>query len=133
MTVSITKFDRDNLDPVLDDVMKELRKVGEKYGLDFGRKGCRYTAGDFRMTITAKVVNRDMEAGVLTKAEQDYNRNRVIEGLPELGFTYYSNGIELTVVGWNSRARKYPVSLKGSDGKGYKASVFTVRGHMTGE
>lgn len=125
MSVTINKFDKENLDPVLDDVMRELRKVGEKYGLDFGRKSCRYGSGDFRMTITAKV--RDRAEGVKTKEERDYDLNRHRHGLPDRGYEYFSNGITMTVVGWNSRARKYPIVLKGSDGKGYKTSVMSLQ------
>ena len=123
--MTINKIDRDNLDPILDDVMAELTKVGEKYGLDFGRKGCRYTDGDFRMTITAQV--RDRVEGVLTKEEMNYNFHREGHGLPVLGTTYFSKGITMTIVGWNTRARKYPVVLRGSDGKSYKASPASVR------
>ena len=125
MSVKINSFGRGNVKTVTREMMDALQVVGDKYGLDFGRKGCRFSDGDFRMTVTAKVCDR--AEGVLTKAERDYNFHKDGENLPELGTTYFSNGIEQTIVGWNTRARKYPVSLKGSDGKSYKASPVSVR------
>lgn len=128
--MTIKKLDKTNIDPILDEVMRELDKIGKKHGLDFGRKCARYTEGDFRMTITAKVLNR--EEGVLTNEELNYNHKKVTEGLPELGFSYFEKGITLTVVGWNPRARKYPIILSGSDGKGYKCSTGVLRSRALG-
>lgn len=127
----ITQFTKENLDPVIDDMMTELRKVGEKWGVEFSRKTCRYGSGDFRMTVEAKV--RDRQEGVTTKPERDYDFNATLMNLPNRGYSYFSNGITLTVVGWNSRARKYPVTLKGSDGKGYKCSVESLRARFADE
>jgi hypothetical protein len=121
----LNRFDRDNLNPVRDDMMSELAKVGEKFGIDFSAKGIRYTEGDFRVTIVAKI--REKADGVLTKEERAYNIHRGMFNLPELGTSFRgSNGLTMTVVGWNTRARKYPVNLKGSDGKSYKNSAEMV-------
>lgn len=128
MSNKIQKFSKDNLDPVLDDVMNELRKVGEKYGLHFDRKTCRYGAAEFRMTVTAEVL--DKLDGCLTDEESNYDWNARVQNLPERGFQYYNQGITMTVVGWNKRARKYPIILKGSDGKSYKSSVMNLKGRV---
>ena len=123
----IKEFTRSNLDPIANDVMEALEKVERKWGVKFGRKGIRYSDGDFRMTLTSTVVERG--EGVLTASEASYKLNASIHGLPELGTTYTSrrSGVEMTIIGWNTRARKYPVMLVGSNGKKYKEAASTVK------
>ena len=121
----INSFDRDNVGHIGSEMIEALNKVGAKYGVGFSKKSIRYGTADFRVTVNAVIMNR--EEGVLTKAEQAYNMNREENSLPELGTEYFSKGITMTIVGWNTRARKYPVNLKGSDGRSYKNSAYGVR------
>ena len=121
----INSFDRDNVGQIGSEMIEALNKVGAKYGVGFSKKSIRYGTADFRVTVNAVVMNR--EEGVLTKEEQAYNIHRELEDLPELGTEYFSKGITMTIIGWNTRARKYPVNLRGSDGRTYKNSAFGVK------
>ncbi len=130
--MTISKFNSSNINQVSDEMMIALKEVGDKFGVKFGRKGIRYSEGDFRVTITVKVSNP--EEGVLTKEESQYNYEQLLtrhntNPLPELGSSFISgsSGKKLTIVGWNTRARKYPIMLKDENGKGYKDSASHIR------
>lgn len=124
----ITQFTKDNVSTVMNDLMTELHGLEVKYGIKFKRGSCTYTPGSFRVSLTSDIGVENRAEGVLTATESAYNRNRVIYGLPELGFKYDgNNGITMTVVGWNTKARKYPISLKGSDGRTYKTSADVLK------
>jgi hypothetical protein len=132
MSKTVTQFDRQNVKTITQEMMNELNKMGEKYGVSFGRKSCRFGQADFRITVTAQINSENRDDGVLTKEELAYNVHRITEDLPELGTEYYSNGLTMTIIGWNTRARKYPVNLMGSDGRKYKNSVYGVKSALNG-
>ena len=123
----ITQFDKINIDTISREMMDALQRVGARYGVKFDRKSIRYTKGDFRVTVQCEV--EEKAEGVLTKEEQNYNyHGKLLKGLPELGTKFRGeDGLEYTIVGWNTRARKYPVMLVDQRGKGVKCGTGYIK------
>lgn len=128
--MTITKFDSQSVDITSNVMMEALEKAGTELGVTFNRKTIRYGEADFRVTIVATVNESNRSAGALTKEEKAYNHHCHLKNLPDLGSSYLSsNGLRMTVVGFNTRARKYPIMLKDERGRGRKCSVDNLK-HM---
>ena len=109
---------------------KEAVKQLEKdFNVDINIGNIRYDAVEFSGKMTVKKTTKDAVAYAEDKIKSNFERLAPSYGVNPnwYGKTYISQGKTMKVVGINTRARKYPIMLKGSDGKSYKSSPSILR------
>lgn len=105
--------------PDLQKIRVELNKVLAKYGadvnLEFTLGNINFTSGDFRVKLEGKVKGAETrDDKVLDRMISQHNLSR-------------NSRCGATLVGYNSRAHRYPFLYKESSGKTYKAALSSVR------
>ena len=121
-------FTKDELANFRTDFNKATKDLEKKYNVKLSLGAIRYTESNFGVKLTANRV------GTEEQTERDeYIRLCGFYGLPEdmFGVEIPHNNITLKISGINRRARKNPVNLIGSDGKGYKCGINFVKALIT--
>jgi len=129
----ITTFDRSACREVGTRIDEALAALAADLGIQITRKGGTFTAGNFTLKIECAVKSAD--GTVETREAVDFKRLAHLYGLkPEhLGMTFRRMGKTYTVIGIKTRARKYPILCRTSDGKTYKMPEQTVALHLNAE
>jgi hypothetical protein len=106
--------------------------LGKKYNVKVELGSISYDEESFRSRITCTKVTESGEKKVDT-SRFDLLKN--IYGLKADIGDKYSNwkGITFTIYDIDPKKSKYPVLVKGSDGKNYKASVDMINMHMAAQ
>jgi hypothetical protein len=104
----------------------------EHFGVDVKVGTIRFAENNATVGLEISTVNDDGE--VVTKESEDFRRYAHEYGLkPEwLGKTFESRGQEFTRVGLSTRAKKYKVIARNSEGVGYKFHHDSVIAKMIG-
>jgi len=99
-----------------------LKAIAEKHGLDIKVGNMTYTADDINVKVTLRL---DDAESPLVKA---YNTYKDLENLPPINTIISVNGKKIKVVGYNTRARKYPIVIKDvKNHQEYKISAEQLR------
>ena len=100
----IKEFNKPSLRKLREALESNMKKLGDELGLiiEVGRIG--YSATNVTMKLEANIIGAD------NKEEKAYNDMRELyPDLPELGTVVRIYGKAYIIVGWNARARKYPI------------------------
>ena len=124
----ITSFDRKTVRTINAEVAEALKQIGEKHGLQIDLAGTSFSPTNFTTKFTCAVVDRD---GIAQTVEaSDYRVCAKHYGITlQLGDSFTHHGHTYTIIGWNSRSKKYPV-LATRDGKTYKLATQFVKMHQ---
>ena len=117
---------KNKIEALASDVRAALKEVGEKHNVDLKAGTFRYGDKD----VSCRITGLDLDAtGGASEEEVNYKERHSYYGLPEdgLGKTFDHMGKTFTVTGLKPSRRKYPVSAKGADGKGYKFPADLVK------
>jgi ribulose-5-phosphate 4-epimerase/fuculose-1-phosphate aldolase len=120
MPKPITSLDRDTISQLRKSLHAALTKFAQAHGLDSASVGnISYSSTSF----TAKI-----EFMLADAEETEFARHAALVGLrPEdYGRLITVDGREFRVVGVDPRCRKYPVTVRCSDGKVFKMNLNTV-------
>lgn len=108
------------------DVEAALKAVGEKHGLTFSISGVSFMCAEMDFRINAAL--SAPAPGVFTRKQDAYRAVRKMHRLPKLNAVIKASSHTLRIVGWNTRARKYPVECTDiNTGEYFKLSVDRVR------
>ena len=131
----ITEFTRPVCRALNEDVRKALQSVADKHGLKLDEKGASFRA--YECSVGFKfVIDKQNSSGVtMNKEAQDFLRYAALPfgALSEfteddLGAVFHSSGDQFKIVGYKSRAKKYPIlAERVSDGKRYKFTAAMVQ------
>lgn len=127
--MTITQFNRDNLKTMRAEIDAALKAVGEKHGLNLQIGNIKFSANEFhtKLEVRTKTTSTGEAFDPYAAAWKRYCAGY---GLPADGvgktFTSFS-GKKYTVRGINTKAAKYPVVVRGEDGKSYKFTVGEVK------
>jgi hypothetical protein len=107
------------IDKVEEDIEDALRSIGEKYDINIERTGrITYTNQSFTMKLEATL------KGGHSMEEDEYNYRQSIHSLPDLHSVVDIAGRRLKMLGFNRRAKKYPVVCEDiNNGKKYKLTI----------
>ena len=92
-----------------------LSKVGEEFDIDISVLGITYGDDNFSCKI------KGATKGAVSDEAKCYLRMATGD-MPMLNDRILLSGKKFKVVGWNSRARKYPVLIKDNTGQSFKIS-----------
>jgi hypothetical protein len=103
------------------DLEKALAAVAKKHDLEFEIGAIRFNEAEASMTLKTKV------KGAVTKEQAIYEFEASMRNLPAFGATILAEGEEYKILGWNSRAKKFPITaLEIKSNKKYKLTVDMV-------
>jgi|TARA_R110002051_G_scaffold11327_1_gene41354 hypothetical protein len=131
--MKVKEIDRNLLEKVRDEISHCLEPIGEKHGIELKLGRCSYSSGNFTMKLEGSLVGDD--GVVLTKEAEDFKKYAHWHGLePEdLGKTFVQAHVVYTITGLKTRARKYPITAKASNGGSYKFAADSVKRLLKGE
>lgn len=125
--MKVKDIDRNLIEKVRDDIRPFLEPIGEKHGINLELGRCSYSSGNFTLKLEGSLVGDD--GVVLTKEAEDFKKYAHWHGLvPEdLGKTFVHTHVVYTITGLKTRAKKYPITARASNGKEYKFAAGSVR------
>jgi hypothetical protein len=130
----VEKFDKTNVKTILQKCEDALQPIADEFGLDLQRKSCRYRDMEMPVAFLLQATVVDDDGKVLDKQAQEFKKYASLYGLkPEhLGKTVLSMGKVMTVVGLNTRNRKFPIlCLEPKTSKRFKLTAESVRSRLT--
>ena len=104
-----------------------LAKVEKQYGVKISTGNARFSADEVTFKVKANVIGT---GGVVkTKEAQAWDLYASSQGLGHLsvGDSVELQGKSFTIKGYNTRARKSPINIEDSNGRGYKCSVSMLK------
>lgn len=130
----VTGFDKDTIIRLRQEIDAALDEVAKRNGIALKMGNIRYTDTTFSGKVDAAVVDKFVPAADprLAKYAQDYRRYAAIYNLPITllqGGTMVYGGKRYTVLGYNTRAKGYPIVARNmADEKVYKLPITAVTG-----
>lgn len=122
-------IDRQTAKEISDKIAAFVDSLESEYGIKSGKRSTRYSDASVKVTIDCVLTEDNRAEGVLTPAEQAYDLNAQLEGLPARGTIFESGyGEKFRIKEWMTRGRKYKVTAVNVDnGKGYKFTVGAIK------
>ena len=125
--MKISKLDKPSIKAIRLAMDKALAEVEAQYGIKISTGNARFTADEVTFKVKANVI--DKFGTVLSKEAQAWDLYAQTEGLGHLsvGDSVQLQGKSFTIKGYNTRARKSPINIEDSSGRGYKCSVSMLK------
>jgi len=132
MPKKITVIDRPALDLVSNALDTELVKLGKKLGLSFKAKGGIYSNsvnGSVKIEFVVISEGQEGKDPTIIKAEAGWEENAKLFGLKTkwLGKSITFKGEKVKILGLMPTRPRFPVLVKGSDGKPFLLTAMTVK------
>jgi hypothetical protein len=104
-----------------------LAKVEKEYGITISTGNARFSGNE--VTFKVKANTQSTDGAVNTKEGDNFElyKNSIGLGWLEVGDQIMLQGKYFTLKGYNTRARKSPIQIEDSNGRGYKCSVEMVK------
>ena len=125
--MKISKLDKPSIKAIRLAMDKALAEVEAQYGIKISTGNARFTSDEVTFKVKANVI--DKFGTVLSKEAKAWELYASSQGLGHLsvGDTIQLQGKSFTIAGYNTRARKSPINITDSNGRGYKCSVQMVK------
>lgn len=124
----IGTFNRPTCKAVSEAIIAAVKAAGieEEYGVSIEKGRGQFNRSVFTMKIECSVVGDDGVA--FSQEAEDFKTCAQFHGLKasDLGETFMFRKRAYTVVGFNPKSRKYPVTATRDDGRGFKFEPSTV-------
>ena len=125
--MKVTNFDKPTVKAIRMAMDKALAQVEKEYGITIKTGNARFSGDEVTFKVKANTMGDN--GTVNTREANMWNLYADMNGLGHLsvGDTVNLQGKSFTIAGWNTRARKSPVNITDSNGRGYKCSVEMVK------
>ena len=127
----ITAFDKVSLPVLRNEIDAALAAIGEKYGISLVAGNARYAVDGSTATFKLDMAigsGKDRTDVRYEKYAQAFERYKFMVGDLNLNDTYVIRGGEYKIVGYNAKAREYPLILvEQKTQKAYKFDIATVK------
>lgn len=125
--MKVTNFDKPSIKAIRQAMDEALAKVSKEYGIKISTGNARFSADEVTFKVKANVIGTGGQ--VKTKEAQAWDIYKVSHDLGHLnvGDTIQLQGKSFTIAGYNTRARKSPINVTDSHGRGYKCSVNMIK------
>lgn len=123
------RIDRETTKEIRGKIADFIGSLESEYGIKLDRQSARYSEADIKFTFSVSLKEDKRDNGVLTSAEERYDLEAPINGLPPRGTEFTSgSGDTYTIKEWLPRGRKYKVlAIRNSDGGRFKFSIQNIR------
>ena len=125
--MKVTNFDKPTIKAIRMAMDQALATVASEYGITINTGNARFSGNE--VTFKVKANTQSADGTVNTKEAQMFDLYKQSIGLGHLnvGDTIQLQGKSFTIAGYNTRARKSPINITDSNGRGYKCSVAMVK------
>ena len=125
--MKVTNFDKPTIKAIRMAMDNALANVASEYGITINTGNARFSGNE--VTFKVKANTQSSDGTVNTKEAQMWDLYKQSIGLGHLnvGDTIQLQGKSFTIAGYNTRARKSPINITDSNGRGYKCSVAMVK------
>jgi len=121
--MKVSNFDKPSIKAIRTAMDAALAKVEKQYGIKISTGNARFSNDEVTFKVKANVIAK---GGIVkTKEAQAWDIYATSQGLGHLsvGDSVQLQGKSFTIKGYNTRARKSPINIEDSSGRGYKCSV----------
>ena len=125
--MKVTNFDKPTVKAIRMAMDNALAKVEKEYGITIKTGNARFSGNE--VTFKVKATTQSSDGTVNSKESDNWELYEHTIGLGwlEVGDQILLQGKYFTLKGYNTRARKSPVNIEDSNGRGYKCSVEMVK------
>ncbi len=107
----MNKFDKQGVRSLSEEMQEAMKVVAKKHNVTINFLSSRYSDAD--ATFRFKTVLNAPKKGVLTAEQRNYDLHAALNPIPPRNTVVKSSANQLfELLGWNSRARKYPIVAK---------------------
>ena len=126
--MQISNFDKPTIKAIRTAMDQALATVSAQYGITINTGSARFSGNEVTFRVKANVVDTTTGSAI-TKEAKAWELYKASIGLAQfnVGDTINLQGNEYTLKGYNTRARKSPIQIEDSQGRGYKCSVQMVK------
>ncbi len=125
-----------------DEVMAAAQQIAKKYGYEVRRGSGRYDSNEYKLNSLTFFKPSDVGGTRFTSSEErkmafefDIRKNQLGLSNVNVGDTYFDpmKGCDMTLVGYDTKKRKYPMIVIASDGTSYKMTAGALVNAMKGK
>ena len=125
--MQVTNFDKPTIKAIRLAMDSALAQVEKDYGIKISTGNARFSGNEVTFKVKANTVTSDGVAYTKEADNWELYKNTIGLGWLNVGDQIMLQGKYFTLKGYNTRARKSPVNIEDSNGRGYKCSVEMVK------
>ena len=126
--MKVTNFDKPTIKAIRMAMDNALAKVEKEYGITINTGNARFSGNEVTYKVKANIVDGATGTAITKEATNwDLYKNSIGLGWLNVGDQILLQGKHFTLKGYNTRARKSPINIEDSKGRGYKCSVEMVK------
>ena len=125
--MKVTNFDKPTIKAIRMAMDQALATVASEYGITINTGNARFSGNEVTFKVKANTTSTDGVANTKEADNFELYKNSIGLGWLEVGDQIMLQGKYFTLKGYNTRARKSPIQIEDSNGRGYKCSVEMVK------
>ena len=125
--MKVTNFDKPTIKAIRMAMDQALATVASEYGITINTGNARFSGNEVTFKVKANTTSSDGVANTKEADNFELYKNSIGLGWLEVGDQIMLQGKYFTLKGYNTRARKSPIQIEDSNGRGYKCSVEMVK------
>ena len=125
--MKVTNFDKPTIKAIRMAMDNALATVEKEYGITISTGNARFSGNEVTFKVKANTTSSDGVANTKEADNFELYKNSIGLGWLEVGDQIMLQGKYFTLKGYNTRARKSPIQIEDSNGRGYKCSVEMVK------
>jgi len=125
--MKITNFNRENLNSIRSEFEKELKVIGNKFGISFNVNTIRFTEKSMHCKLEGNISDNGSNESFLAIEFKEKCHKYGLKS-EDLYKTFSSNDKSFKIIGLKVRNRKYPIiAVNILNGKSYKFSIHQIK------
>ena len=125
--MKVTNFDKPTIKAIRMAMDNALATVEKEYGITISTGNARFSGNEVTFKVKANTQSSDGTANTKEADNFELYKNSIGLGWLNVGDQIMLQGKYFTLKGYNTRARKSPIQIEDTQGRGYKCSVEMVK------
>ena len=125
--MQVTNFDKPTIKAIRLAMDSALAQVEKDYGIKISTGNARFSGNEVTFKVKANTVTSNGTANTKEADNWELYKNTIGLGWLNVGDQIMLQGKYFTLKGYNTRARKSPINIEDTQGRGYKCSVEMVK------
>ena len=122
--MKVNQFDKPTIKAIREAMDNALAQVASEYGITINTGNARFSGNEVTFKVKANTVDGATGTAITKEAQMfDIYKHNAGIGHLNVGDTITLQGKDFILKGYNTRARKSPINVEDSQGRGYKCSV----------
>ena len=125
--MKVTNFDKPTIKAIRMAMDNALATVEKEYGITISTGNARFTGNEVTFKVKANTMGEGGTANTKEADNFELYKHTIGLGWLSVGDQIMLQGKYFTLKGYNTRARKSPIQIEDTQGRGYKCSVEMVK------